>query len=298
MSTGIYDAYKVKRRADIWPILEEIKRRGMAEATQRIEAFYWWAMTHIDTECEEYQNLEANSRGTHPGWNIRLQMVHKQFEKDLKEQAFKPTRGKYDIEVAVAVYAHESGFYLRALCDRVSCLGGSLDFLRTHPQLVDFHYQNSADRPESLSAAQWRKRKKVWDELSDESVMLSTVVVDIVHFEHWWLFNPVFRLRQKYEKSPPKLPIREDVLAGRLRELKAFSSVKTKKGLIVARLRGSKGTVQIKKGRKLWTTIIGTSRKAHPMLEQAIDHVWYCHIHPEYKRQIDSLKAHMKKTYG
>jgi len=295
MSTKIYDAYKIKRKVDLWPVLWDIRDKAEANVVKKLKELYWEVMLHLNTESEEYQKKLASTK--YPEWSVRLDMAREKIREEIQKNVTSRERDTFDISVSISVYPHETGFYLRAFCDQVSCLGGSLDFLYDHPKLRDFHYQNSCDRPDRVSAREWRQREKIWDEIIGEGLyMKNRVELNICDWEAFQRrLDPWLDLAKKYHKKPPVFPIKEEVLARKLRKIEAVSDVRAERGLIVA----NHGKVTIKKGRSKWASLVEGKTKHHPSVENAVEWVRYQLLPPESKAIIDRMlkdaKAHERR---
>lgn len=279
MSFQVYDAYKVKRRDQLWPLLREIQEKGRANVIQRFKEIYWDRMIHLDPENETLTKYRE-SYGIE--WPARLRTVQEELKGAFKEGAVSQVRGENDIDIFVSVYEHPSGFYLRINCDNVSCLSGCLDFIRTHPKVRDFHFQTSSDRPRKISARDWMNRRKVWNGMIDKGGLLRPlVVVPICDWQAFWTIDPHFQLAAEYRKNPPTFPIPEEVHAQALRKIPELGRVLAHDGIIQAEPSG----LRIRRGKKVWTTSFkGKQVKRHKSLLIAVEHVKFQYL-PEHMKQ-------------
>jgi hypothetical protein len=193
----------------------------------------------------------------------------------------------------VSVYEHPSGFYLIPNCDNVSCLRGCLDFIHTHPKVRDFHFQNSSDRPRSVSARDWMTRRRVWEQMLDKSKVLSPLaVVPICNWQEFWLIDPHLDLSRKYRDKPPKFPLLEEAYAAKLRKIPELRTVIAAKGVLQAEPSG----MRIRQGKKVWTSSFkGKQIKRHLSLEAAVEHVRFQYLPQHIKETIERMMKHAKR---
>ena len=59
-------------------------------------------------------------------------------------------RNPFDFDVSIAFREWRGYVYLIKHCDMI--MGHCLDFLASDPRLKEYHYQNSTDRPDEISA--------------------------------------------------------------------------------------------------------------------------------------------------
>jgi hypothetical protein len=72
-------------------------------------------------------------------------------------------RLKYD---CVMVYEYDAILYIHIFCaynrEAENIL---IDYLDSNKSFEDYHYQNSSDKPDSVTNAEWKKREKTWDNI-------------------------------------------------------------------------------------------------------------------------------------
>ena len=261
MSTKIYDAFRVRPAVDIWAVLQDIQRRAEKNVVKRLRAFYIEEMEGIDPESPAYREARAKDpKGSEAG--LRLRIVHDLVREGYRETSTRLQRSRYDLDVSVALTHHETGYYLRAFCDSFGIAGGSLDFLRRHPDLEDFHYQNQTDRPKPLTEGEWEERRKIWDEMMDKHGHLKCqLVLEVSSWQGFHRIDPWYELLQKFHDNPPVFPTREELVARVLRKLDAIETVTAKPGCIVCTTKDGQ-TATLAKSRKpaqkgQWVTQIG-----------------------------------------
>jgi hypothetical protein len=281
VSLKIYDAYRIKDSDKVWQVLAEIRERGQREVVDRLRAYYVDEIETVSPESDVYRVARARNP-KQSEISLRLDLAETKLLEGAKKSATSMRRDHFDLDVDVAMTWHETGYYLRAFCDPVSMLGGSLDFLKSHPDLEDFHYQNQSDTPEGFEdrCEEWEDRGRIWNEMMvppDSGMFKNQVVVEISNWTAFWHLNPCWDLRREYHDKPPTLPIREEVLARTLRKLKAIASVAAAPGLITA-MTADGAAIIVRKASKRsqkgqWVTVIDGAIKAHANLERAVDRV-------------------------
>lgn len=294
MSTMILNAYKVKD-GDLWGTARYIRERGEKEVIERFRGFYRDFIMGLDAEDPVYREALAKDPERKEVLT-RLFMAHDVLQDGFKKSVTNPRRETFDPEVSVAFTQHATGVYLRAFCDPVSLLGGSLDFLRTHPNLEDFHYQNQTDKPKSVSLEDWDARATIWNDMTTRSgVFRDQLVLTISSHDCYWHFDPWIELAQEYNENPPALPIREDVLSQQLRKLEAFAEVHAEPGLITGTTKaGVRIVIEPAKKRsqkKQWISRIDGKTKVHANLSRAVNWVGYVYMDPSVRRWLDSYQA-------
>lgn len=297
MSMKVYDAFKVKDQDRLWPVLRDIRERGEKEVVARLRAYYIEEMETIDPEGGAYKAARAKDP-EQDEIARRLSIARDKLREGFRKGATSMERDKFDPAVCVTVTEHATGFYLRAFCDPVSLLGGSLDFLETHADLEDFHYQNSSDPPKTVALEAWEDRRRIWDEMMTPpgcGPFKDQVTLEISSWACFWQLDPWFDLRKEFHDNPPTLPVREEVLARTLRELSAFQEVFAERGCIKAlTTKGAVVLIQPAKKRSQknqWVTTVdhGTT-KVHGSLTRAVDWVYYQHMNPSWRARLDSWR--------
>lgn len=279
MSTKIFDAYRIKDSAKVWQVLAEIRERGQQEVVGRLRAFYVKTMENVDPESAVYKDARAKDprRGE---VSLRLSLAEDKLRAGAMKSVTSMRRDEFDLDVDVAMTWHETGYYLRAFCDHVSLLGGSLDFLKTHPELEDFSYQNQSDVPPEFAdrVEEWHDRGRIWNEMMappGSGMFKNQVVVEISNWTSFWYLNPCFDLIREFHENPPTLPPREEVLARVLRRLAAIREATAEPGLISGTAVDG-GVFMVTRAtkrsqKKQWISTVDGVTKAHPSLNRAVN---------------------------
>lgn len=198
MSTNIYTAYRIRQPDQLWPVLRTIKERGMEETQRSIIHFAQSVLHLVNSQSPEYDQWYTNFRrnGKVPpskaDEDARMYLTLTRFKKEYREQAGTSERNEYDFDVSVSIREYDGNFYLIPKCDW--SVGRALDFLETLPELEDFSYWNSSDKPEHISRTEWTHRRNIWHALFkmgwDHYVQLTICSVD-TYLQLDPLFHPL-----------------------------------------------------------------------------------------------------------
>lgn len=155
MSTKIYDAYKFigdgsKKQTvhDVYKFLHPIKLE--------ITKFY-----RGESSKEEVIAMHKDY------YQTRLYKGKAEAEKTMFYEMY-GSMGYTNVNESCMVFGHPTGTYIkfflgfnfRAISNR----------MERSKKLLDFHYQDQADRPDELTAKQWKARQKIWEELIGDKV--------------------------------------------------------------------------------------------------------------------------------
>lgn len=216
MSIKIYNAYKVIG-PNPWDVIWEIRDQGRKTVRQKIADLYRDLLNMVHGKGVSLSGYLLDS---HPWGQVqarfdedisandtfltRLRWVRDYVWKGFQGGGTSLERTLWNPDIYLSVYPHRSKLYVRVYDDFVSYLGGSLDFVEEHPRLEDFHYQDQCDRPDDVTAAQWRSRGRVWDAVYPDGYPRLTRV-DIWSLELFQIHDPWFEvgsdLRKRYEEQ-------------------------------------------------------------------------------------------------
>lgn len=184
MSTKIYEAYRVKRNADIWPLLHDLGERGREEAKKVLRAIYtaMLAQDEMRQLVVDMCKLETSEKVTpyYCGAYIRQQWG---------AQLSRAEKNDFDLEVSLNIFHSGKRFYIIPYPGS-GLFGRCLEFLKEEPRLEDFAYWNNSDRPDHISARAWGQRARIWDRICknwQDKVNLSICSYDAFHdFDPAW----------------------------------------------------------------------------------------------------------------
>jgi hypothetical protein len=169
MSTKIYNGYIFteknffvlnKKLQDLAVKMKKVKNQHAAQAAAQIYANYVDQTVLFGRTPTELEGFTGDS----------VLDFLTALEKLAKAANLSPYRsdGQWDLECSVSLYPVKSGKILCQFFEQ----GAVPDYLKLWQQqkyVQDFHYQNSTDRPKAISAPEWRKREKLWNEALSRS---------------------------------------------------------------------------------------------------------------------------------
>jgi len=201
MSTKIYNAYRVKKSRDLWPLLRDIRRIAEANVRRMINEFYDDVHKDISTKSPLYK--AARKRGLNP-YEARESVTRKVVHRGYRIQSTTMERTLFNFDASVTVREHKGRYYLITYADWFSPVGKCFEFLREDPRLEDYHYQNQCDRPKEISARAWKAREKVWDAI-DEAGWWDYLSLIICDWDNFRRIDPwLDRVREYYQEKARK----------------------------------------------------------------------------------------------
>jgi hypothetical protein len=183
VSTKIYNAFRLRSRRSMWTVTASIR----VGAEKRCRAALVKLYRDIAANPKEYDYAGGPSPFAISRW------VRKQYE----AQAFSGLRNMWDMDVAIAVHDVGGRTLLRAFAGS-SWFARSLDFLERHPDLEDYHYQNSTDRPDGITARAWSERRRTWERaMRPDGTFTHQLALEIVSPPGWHRIDPGFEMARK-----------------------------------------------------------------------------------------------------
>lgn len=167
MSTKIYVAYRLRTGYLLWPVLRELRRKAEANAKKILTKAYkayldLWAQDEAAAEEAIKTIRYKRTRET-----LTFHDAAWYFRQKFREQSTSFEKNEFDLDVAVSV-RYTGSRYILVPYPGSGYLSSCLNFMRRHPALEDYHYQNASDKPRHISEVRWRERARVWDKLLDD----------------------------------------------------------------------------------------------------------------------------------
>lgn len=193
MSTKIWTAYRLTRGRDLWDYVHDLRVRAVGEVKKLLVKSYLDLLADWENSAKEYATANAMYKAAR-----KIRLGHdKGGELDryypsgasdfLREmyltQLGQTERSLWDLTVAIAARKSRRGWLLVPYPGS-GLLQSSLAFMERLPYLEDYHYQNSSDRPDEVSARAWAERAATWDPLLDDDVWRDRLDIDILHGWH------------------------------------------------------------------------------------------------------------------
>jgi hypothetical protein len=294
MSMKVYDAYKVTTQ-DVWRLLWRIRDIARENARKAITRHYTDRVRTLDTDTREYRRAVKGATEKEE-WHRRLNYVHGLVRDGYKATQLSPYRDMYDLDVSIALYPYERDFYIRAFVDQVSVVGKSLDFLGGLSGLMDYHYQNSSDRPDDICESDWDTRALVWDYIFERNNYCGDhVVVEIVSWEGFYHIDPWMNLYKEWLACPPELPSREQVWAEELGRQEQVTSACGTQDLVTV-LSRLYGVITIERSGRNWVLAGMGEERPYRTLNEAANEVLLEHLPESLKGLAKGLMARTQKT--
>lgn len=196
MSTHIYNAYRLLRKADLWPLIHDIRLKGEKAVQRDVRKLYSSLMGSVDESSSAYEKALRDSEGD--VWLAKFAMTQKAIREGYKANSTSMLRDPFNLDVSVAVRQYKGRIYLQGFCDWT--VGKSLDFLAKDSRLVDFHFQNSTDKPKDVSKGDWAKRRRVWYGMDDADQWFDVLTLEVCSFASWWRIDPGTQIFREHNK--------------------------------------------------------------------------------------------------
>lgn len=194
MSIKIYRAYRLKKNSSFWPLVKDIQKIGELKLKAKLSELFLTMMDGVDTNSEEYQKLISPTKfgPALTEGNARARIVDRSIHNLYKLSSGSHERSAFDFDVSVAFREWKGRLYAIPYCDMY--VRDVLDFLDEDPRIEDYHYQNSCDKPDEISNAEWSRRRRVWSALGEDGPWQQFVVAEVCSFSAYWRLNPYFDL--------------------------------------------------------------------------------------------------------
>jgi len=203
MSIKVYTAYRLKEGYDLWETLHRIRKK----AEKAIDGVLRELASDFEEEAKkdiEFRKKILESVGEKdlekmPSMDLIFFYMGKQYNL----QQTSSQRNPFDFNVGVGVKYHKGRYLFIPYCD---CLMSRvLDFMKRDKALEDYAYWNNTDKPGRISYKKWEARGVVWEELCEPDSWKTSLVLDILTPQNYYLFN--FWLNDQLKKSERKKKI-------------------------------------------------------------------------------------------
>ncbi len=183
MSTKIYNAYRLRSRLDLWKFLRYVRRRAEQYARERIDAFADELHAAVDPTSRRFQELLPSH---HCEWEVREHIAWDFLHQAYRKADASNVRSRVDLSLALTVREHEGRYYFIAY-EGDGMRGALTDLLDRSLLVEDFHYQNSTDRPDEISEAEWERRRRTWDAMgAGDDAWWNYLTLEIVSPGSFW----------------------------------------------------------------------------------------------------------------
>lgn len=172
MSTKIYNAYKLRDPTKLWPFLRRLRPRVETAARAQLNKVADGLAAEVKPEALKEK---VDSGDYHCEWEARKSIVWDFLDKAYRKADRLMVRTQLDFTVTLSVREHKGDYYLIAH-EGDGMLGVLTGALIRSRSVVEYHYQDSTDRPEEIAEDDWRERQRTWSRIMGP------------HGEQWWDF--------------------------------------------------------------------------------------------------------------
>lgn len=197
MSIKIYEAYMLRDKRQLWSVCKTIRTRAEKNVQKALRVLYSViiedAESTLGKENDPYKFFRwhsAPSAPSAPGEPMTPMQASRFVRSEFAIQSTKVNRNEYDLGVCVAIREAQDGRILLTPYPGSGYLSRTLRFMAKMPELRDYHYQNSSDRPSNIPAKQWAERKRTWVPLLSDANWRDKLVLEIVSCNGWIDIDP------------------------------------------------------------------------------------------------------------
>lgn len=193
MSIKVYNAYHVNCK-DPWTVIWDIRDTAIANAKAKLREYTLNIISQLDQYSEDsfakIHNVSSDKRWrrylkSDRDWHDKTVIAWHILSKNYKKQS---PHDVFNFDACLIVCPKKNKLYFRTSCDVL--MHNVFDFVESHPNVVDYHYQTQADKPEEISTVQWSARKRTWESLIEPNGTLRAAIVEICTTGIVWMYNP------------------------------------------------------------------------------------------------------------
>jgi len=178
MSTKVYEAYRLKKGVNLWDFITATRQKAMATATQAIEKIITGILKHPDARAEIEKEAGVDDEGRkYRTMKKKAQLAmlrmytHTHLNRLYKEGARTGQKHIFDFDLVVCIWKYRGRYYIipyRSVAVFKMYKGNDpLDFLGKDGMTEPYEYWNNTDPPEGMPQAEWDRRGRVWDAITD-----------------------------------------------------------------------------------------------------------------------------------
>lgn len=179
MSIKIYEAYRIRAGRDRKEVLRDIRLRGEEVVKKKLveilRIMWQCCRPEIDRSRRYFESQRLLSK-----W--------------ITEDTSSKFMEAFDASVELTVYEHNRRTYILPAQRRISVFREAYEFLEDHPDLEDYCYFNSSDRPDEVTTQSWNARKRVWNQImnygGNGDGMYDRLTLQISHPLHMYRLYP------------------------------------------------------------------------------------------------------------
>jgi hypothetical protein len=184
MSIKIYNAYKLKDSRVLWDFCREVKK----EATKNIKDILKVTYNFLE-EKENFEEIIRNRYNLEEDTKVELPHISWYIFDKYNSQQTSSTDNSYNFDLFICFYEYNGEIYITP--GEGLPVKGTLDFLESRKDLVDYSYWNNTDKPEDISQDEWEKREKIWKNIIEDDAFL---VLNICSTDIFYKLDPCMEL--------------------------------------------------------------------------------------------------------
>ena len=179
----------------LWPVCKKIRTQAEQNARKALRELYTVIVEDAKTTAGKDKDPYKSVRYTgdsYPATKTPLTILQaSRFTRSqFATQLTKTNRDEYDLSVSVAIREARDGRILLIPYPGSGFLSRSLRFMARMPELRDYHYQNSSDRPSHITASAWSERARTWKPLLEDDEWGQKLVLEIVSYGGFSRIDP------------------------------------------------------------------------------------------------------------
>jgi hypothetical protein len=200
MSTKVFNAFLLRDPSNLWPLLRDIRHRGEQAAKKRIDYLADGICSSLSAGSAEY--VQAQKEGPELcDWEIRESITWSTLDDGYKQATVSTHRSAYDFDLSISVRENQGQIYLIAH-EGDGMRNTIVPLLLEHPELVEYHYQNSTDRPDEIPENEWEERAQAWDQMAAPDRWWDYLLLEIVCWGNWWrIRTQLDRMKRKHRED-------------------------------------------------------------------------------------------------
>ena len=183
MSTKIHTAWAIKPKLDPWDVCMALRKTAAKSAARVLTTLYDDMVKRSDYYLSP---TELKTFGTAKDFFHASDIAYRLY----REQRGNPEKNFWDFDCSFTLRRADTGRWLIIPYPGSGVLAGSLSFMRKHKALVDYHYQNQADRPANITARQWDERARTWEPLLGDKRWGDRFNIDVMTVDEFFSVCP------------------------------------------------------------------------------------------------------------
>ncbi len=191
MSTKIYEAYRLKKKSDMWPLVHDLYAKGRLILKKEMRNLYAVASDKLLQE-----DLAAGKEPPeHGSYLFRAQQVVRD---EMKRAEASPYRGDFwNIETTICIreYKGRMVFIPYTENDEIRKL------LKNDPRLTEYGYWNNTDEPKGMDLREWNRRKHYYDDMDSAKKWHNYLALEIGSSKSMFEIDPVYEMMDERKKA-------------------------------------------------------------------------------------------------